>query len=117
MNLTAMIAAHRAARALKLPTPRVQWVKTDPDDHRAGWADKDIENTIFLSIDWAQRNGVKQLQGLTYHETRHLWQNAHGYFTELRDRRRAENDANRFVFDQLGILLKLTMWWETEHYD
>ena len=119
-NLTAQIAANRAARVLKLPEPRIQWVKwVRPGlrEQSAGWVNKDIENTIFLTIDWAQIYGVKQLRGLVYHESRHLWQVQNFYLTTLDERRKAENDANKFVFDQLGILMKLHMWWDGDEYD
>lgn len=114
-DLTAQIATKRAARSLKLPVPNIQWIKTNLYERRAGWVNQDIRNTIFLSLKWARDNGVKQLQGLIYHEVRHLWQTRHCYLTELDERRKAENDANKFVFEKLGILLHLEMWWEHDY--
>ncbi len=113
----AQFAARESSEDLDLYVPRIQWVKTDRSDDRAGWVDRDLPDHIFLSLRWAEENGALQTAGLVLHENRHRWQAKHSKFTEHNECRKAENDANKFVFDQLGILMKLQMWWDGDDYD
>lgn len=111
------IATRDVALILGLPVPRVQWVKCNEHEHRAGWVDSDKSGMIFLSLGWARENGPRQVRGLIYHEARHLFQRKHSLYTSHYERREAENDANSFVRQQLCMVLDLMYWWEGDDYD
>ena len=115
LDQVARLAAWEAARILGLAMPRVQWVKCDIYERRAGWVNEDIKNTIFLSADWAKDNGDEQTRALIFHEARHLWQIKTMRYYGYGEGARKEADANAFAYRRTGVHLNLKMWFEHDY--
>jgi hypothetical protein len=99
---------NQAEKALGITLSLRWW--TEGVGGAAGWVEWDDTNRINLSLEWAQRASSKDLMYVVFHESRHVYQHIKTGWMNLEQ---GEEDADRFVYQELGILPEsVRMYWE-----